>query len=318
MTFKSDFSAILKAAEQSKNGTYAKKEKDLTLWTPTWDAGKTSATATIRFLPETQEGKLPWAHYFFHNFQRMINGKKRFYNEKCLSTINPDDYESDPVNAYRKAVFDSMDKESAKKVCEGTQRQEKYLYNILVIKDELAPDNEGKVFKFAAGKTVHGMIMDKVKPEFVDEDTVTFNPFDLQEGANFKIRLYMKEKMPQWDKCEFSKQSAIVKSEAQAEQLQKMCHDIYADVTPDKFGDPQEMYKKLTWALGLDKKTSDAGKEATTSDDQADDQEPKDEGKFSFAKDDAEPVEPKKTAVKEHDSDDSESDDAYFKKLSEM
>lgn len=262
MAFKSDFSAILAAAETSKNGNYAKKEKDPTFWQPTWDEGKTSAVATIRFLPETQEGKLPWAHYYFHNFQRVINGKKRFYNEKCLSTINPDNYELDPVNAYRKAVFESMDKEAAKKVCDGTQRQERYIYNIVVIKNDLKPEDEGKVFKFSCPKSVHDMAMACIKPDpaFTDEDTVVFNPFDLEDGANFKVKMYMKDGFPKWDKCEFARQSSIIKSDKEAEALMAQAHDIYAEVSPDKFGTTEELYKKLTWALGKDKKTEDAGK----------------------------------------------------------
>ena len=76
--------------------------------------------------------------------------------------------------------------------------------NILVVPDPTHPENEGKVFLFRYGKKIFEMLKDRMQPQFADETPL--NPFDLWEGADFKIKVRKVDGYWNYDKSEFAGQ----------------------------------------------------------------------------------------------------------------
>jgi hypothetical protein len=79
--------------------------------------------------------------------------------------------------------------------------------NILVISDPSNPDNEGQIKLYKFGKKIFDKISEAMNPEFADESPV--NPFDMWEGANFKLKIRNVEGYRNYDKSEFAGKSAL-------------------------------------------------------------------------------------------------------------
>jgi hypothetical protein len=57
------------------------------------------------------------------------------------------------------------------------------------------------------GKKIFDKVYEKMHPEFPDE--VAFSPFDLWDGANFKLKIRRVDDYRNYDKSEFSDKSAL-------------------------------------------------------------------------------------------------------------
>jgi hypothetical protein len=76
--------------------------------------------------------------------------------------------------------------EAQKNIARDRKRQQKYISNVLVIEDHAKPENNGKVFLFKYGPKIHEKIQEAISPKFPDQKPI--NPFDMWEGADFKLR----------------------------------------------------------------------------------------------------------------------------------
>jgi hypothetical protein len=74
-----------------------------------------------------------------------------------------------------------------------------------VVSDPSNPENEGQIKLFKFGKKIFDKITEAMNPEFADETPV--NPFDLWEGANFKLKIRNVEGYRNYDKSEFADKS---------------------------------------------------------------------------------------------------------------
>lgn len=158
-------------------------------------------SAIIRFLPD-EEGTL-YKKYFSHWFTYVDNGgKKRWYTEKCATTIGGDC----PVCEKNKELFDSP-YESDKDIGRERKRKIHYVSNIEIIKDPAHEENEGKIKLFDFGPQVHGFYKlalfgkeetdaekaqrEKMGVDAPDQDL--FVPADFEAGRNFFYRSVMDE-----------------------------------------------------------------------------------------------------------------------------
>jgi hypothetical protein len=194
--------------------------------------------------------------------------------------------------------------ESDKEIVRKRKRRLSYVTNVLVIQDSKNPENEGKVFMFKFGQKIFEKIVDKIQPpvdekgKLIDPDDKPMNPFDLEEGGNFKLKIRKVEGYANFDKSEFEAPSVV----EDAETVMKQLHDINALTAESSFKDYQTLSTKLSTVLGGTAATN--AKSKGTTDDDADE-------KFIKAAKSAKPA-PQKAA---DDADDSDSDLAYFKKL---
>ena len=214
-------------------------------WKPTRDKAG-NGFAIIRFLPAPSGEEMPFVRIWDHGFQGPTG---LWYIENSLTTINQDD----PVSEYNSKLWNSgldSDKEIARK----QKRRLKYVANVYVVKDSGNPDNEGKVFMYQFGKKIFDKLNDLMNPQFEDEDPV--NPFDLWEGANFRLKIRQFEGYPNYDKSEFDGPSALSDDDAELERIYNQEHSLQELIDPKNFKSYAELKAKLYRVLALDEEPS--------------------------------------------------------------
>ena len=196
--------------------------------------------AVIRFLPAPKGEDLPWVRVWDHGFQ----GPGGWYIENSLTTLG----KKDPASEYNSKLWNSG-LESNKNIARKQKRRLSHFANILVVNDPSNPDNNGKVFLFKFGKKIFDKVNDLMNPEFDDETPV--NPFDLWEGANFKLRARQYEGFRNYDKSEFEKSSAIFDDDAELEKLWNQEYSLQEFLDPKNFKSYDELKERLERVLGL-------------------------------------------------------------------
>lgn len=227
-------------------------------WKPTRDKAG-NAFAIIRFLPGTDPSgeEPPFVRTWDHGFQGPTG---LWYIEKSLTTIGKDD----PVSEFNSKLWNSgieADKEQARK----QKRRLKYVSNIYVVKDSTNPENDGKVFLYEYGKKVYDKINDLMFPQYEDEEEV--NPFDLWEGANFRLKIRMFENYPNYDKSEFDSPSPLSDDEDELERIFNEQHSLKDLIDESNFKTYDELKAKLYRVLNL---SGDAPDSTRTAEDDVD------------------------------------------------
>ena len=209
-------------------------------WKPTRDKAG-NGFAVIRFLPAPQGEEMPFVRLWDHGFQGPTG---LWYIENSLTTLNQDD----PVSEFNSKLWNSgveSDKEQARK----QKRRLKYTANIYVVKDSGNPENEGKVFLYQFGKKIFDKLNDLMNPTFEDEDPV--NPFDLWEGANFRLKIRQFEGYPNYDKSEFDPAAPLSEDDAELERIWGEQHSLEEIVSEKNFKSYAELKTKLYRVLDL-------------------------------------------------------------------
>lgn len=255
--------------------------------------------ATIRFLPEKDENSLPFVHYFSHGFKGPTG---KWFIENCPTTLGKDC----PLCKKNGETW-ALNTDAAKTLVRERKRKLSYVANILVIDDPKNPDNNGKVFLLRFGKKIYDMIIEKIKPEFDDEQPI--NPFCPYTGANFRMKMHRVDRYPSYDKSSFAAPAALFDGDdAAIEKVLGQMHDLSDIVSADKFKSAEELERKLNSVLG--------GMSAQPQEeDEEFEQMAKEEPAAPISHPKARPV-PNLDAVKADDSEDSEM--AYFAKLAAM
>ena len=199
---RNDLDKLTKAIEDSTSPTSkeAGSKDDTRLWQPTVDKAG-NGMAVIRFLPAPAvdgDDALPWVRRFDHGFQ----GPGGWYIENSLTTLG----QKDPVSEYNTTLWNSGI-EANKEIARKQKRRLHYIANILVVSDPSNPSNEGEIKLFKFGKKIFDKITEAMNPEFADETPI--NPFDMWEGANFKLKIRNVEGYRNYDKSEFADKSAL-------------------------------------------------------------------------------------------------------------
>jgi hypothetical protein len=230
---------LVAAADKVGGAGQTQSYEDNRFWKPEVDKAG-NGFAVIRFLPAPSNEDMPWTRYWDHGFQ----GPGGWYIEKSLTSIG----QPDPVGEVNTKLWNSgldSDKEIARK----QKRRLHYVANVLIVSDPAHPENEGKVFLFQFGKKIFDKMMDVMQPQFQDEQPV--NPFDLWEGANFKLKIRNVEGYRNYDKSEFDKPSAVASGDD--EKLEEIYSKVYSlkDFTdPSKYKTYDELKAKLERVLG--------------------------------------------------------------------
>ena len=211
---------------------------DERLWKPELD--KTgNGYAVIRFLPSPDGEDIPWAKLYSHAFQ----GPGGWYIENSLTTTGG----KDPVSDYNRELWNSGN-EADKDTVRKQKRKLSYYSNIYVVKDQVNPQNEGKVFLFKFGKKIFDKVMESMQPEFEDETPI--NPFDFWQGANFKLKIVKKDGYWNYDKSEFDKVSPLLEDDDSLEALWKKEYSLTAVTAADQFKTYDVLEKRLKYVLG--------------------------------------------------------------------
>ena len=211
--------------------------KDERFWQPEVDK-MGNGFAVIRFLPAPAGEEVPWVRVWNHGFQ----GPGGWYIENSLTTIG----QQDPVSEMNSKLWNSgndKDKETVRQ----RKRRLNYISNIVVLKDPAHPENEGKVFLFKYGKKIWDKINEVMNPQFEDEKPV--NPFELWDGANFKLKIRKVEGYRNYDKSEFEGKAPLADSDEDMAAMWQGAHSLEAFLAPSNFKSYEELKKKLEKVL---------------------------------------------------------------------
>jgi hypothetical protein len=218
--------------------TEKKSYVDERLWKPQVDKAG-NGYAVIRFLPAPQGEELPWVRVWNNAFQGPTG---QWFIENSLTTLN----QKDPVSEYNTQLWNSG-VESDKEIARKQKRKLKYYSNIYVVSDPANPENEGKVFLYSYGKKIFDKLMEAMQPAFEDETPI--NPFDLWEGANFKLKIRKVDGYWNYDKSEFESTSPLKGSDTELESIYNGEHSLADFVAPSNFKSYDELKARLDAVL---------------------------------------------------------------------
>jgi hypothetical protein len=227
----------LSKLSQNPNQEGSNKDDDR-FWKPDVDKAG-NGYAVIRFLPAPTGEDVPFVRIWDHGFQ----GAGGWYIEKSLTTIG----QADPVSEYNSKLWNSG-VEANKAIVRAQKRRLSYYSNIFVVKDPTRPENEGKVFLYKYGKKIFDKLNEAMHPQFADD--VKINPFDLWEGANFKLKIRQVEGYRNYDKSEFDKPGPLFADDADLAKNITNIHSLQELVDIKHFKSYADLKAKLEKALG--------------------------------------------------------------------
>jgi len=248
------FDKLNQALSKLNTTTQSNSNDDDRFWKPSVDKAG-NGYAVIRFLPAPDGEDLPFIRIWDHGFQ----GPAGWYIENSLTTIG----EKDPVGEYNSKLWNSgndKDKEQARK----QKRRLTYISNIYVVSDPANPENEGKVFLYKYGKKIFDKINDLMNPQFPDDAPI--NPFDLWNGANFKLKIRQVEGYRNYDKSEFDAERPLA-GDDELEAIYKSEHKLQPFLDRSNFKSFAELEAKLNRVLGLTGTATTAAARATVDED---------------------------------------------------
>ena len=212
------------------------------LWKPEVDKAG-NGYAVIRFLPAPTGEELPWAQVWSHAFQ----GPGGWYIENSLTTLG----QNDPVGELNRVLWNSGI-DSDKDVARKQKRKLSYFSNILVVKDPLHPENEGRVFLYKYGKKIHDKLVEAMKPQFEDEEPI--NPFDSWKGADFKLKIVKQDGYWNYDRSEFASPSTLGDyDDSKLEEIYNQEYSLVEFTSPKNFKSYEDLEKRLNLVLGKGK-----------------------------------------------------------------
>lgn len=196
--------------------------------------------AVIRFLPAPPNEDLPFVKLYNHGFQ--VNG--RWFIENCLTTLG----EECAVCRANSELWNSG-VDSDKEIARTRKRKLSYYANVYIVSNPADPSLEGQVKIFRFGAKVFDKIKASMKPEFEDDPVI--DPFDLWNGANFRLRVKKVAGYPNYDDSVFESPSALLDGDDdKLEALWKTEHSLQELVSRDKFKSSEELEKRLNYVLG--------------------------------------------------------------------
>jgi hypothetical protein len=244
--FKFDWDGLKTKIETEEKNKKKGFEKDKRLWSP--DKKAESGLYIIRFLPDL-EGN-PFVKVYSHQFKYQIDGLTKWYIKPCANTFGYD--RECPVCKKNMEYYKSSFK-SDQELSKQRGRKLKYVANILVIKDPTTEENNGKVMIFEFGQKIYEKIARHMFPTPADQedpDFVAFIPFDLYEGADFKLKVKQQGDFPNYDESLFSPVKPLG-DDKRIEAVMKQTYLLSEFLDESKFPTKDAVIKELGTLLGL-------------------------------------------------------------------
>ena len=235
------FSKLTSQLEKlNEKKSYAKDDENY--WKPAVDKAG-NGFAVIRFLMAPKGEDVPFVQMFDHGFQGP-NGK--WYIENSLTTLG----QKDPVSELNSQLWNSTkdDDHPNRQQARKQKRRLSYIANVYVVKDPANPENEGKVFLYKFGKKIWDKIQAVMYPEFEGDEAV--NPFDLWEGANFRLKIRQVAGYRNYDQSQFDPKSPLLEDDAKLEAVWESEHSLQKIVDPSNFKSYDELKAHLDAVLG--------------------------------------------------------------------
>ena len=230
---------LLQQVQKDDSPTTEKKSYvDERLWKPQVDKSG-NGYAVLRFLPAIEGEEMPWVRVWNHAFQGPTG---QWYIENSLTTLN----KNDPVSEYNSQLWNSG-VESDKEIARKQKRKLQYFANVYIVEDTMNPENTGKVMLYRFGKKIFDKLMEAMQPEFADETPI--NPFDMWEGANFKLKIRKVDGYWNYDKSEFESPSQLKPTDEELEAIYKKEYSLAEFLAPSNFKSYDELKTRLDAVL---------------------------------------------------------------------
>jgi hypothetical protein len=207
-------------------------------------------SAIIRLLVDPNV--TPFIKMVQHNIKfKMPDGKFRWFIEDSPSTI---DLPCPASELYRE--LDSKGDEKSNELKSYIRRKTNYICNILVVKDPLNPENNGKVFLWQFSNTLKDKFLSKIKPKESDLDmgAKAINLFHPMDGASIllKIRKKAENKVYTYEDTEIlSPSEAFSTPEEAMKVIKEKTYSLNEFLKPEHFKSYEELTKKLKYTLNL-------------------------------------------------------------------
>lgn len=234
--------SVEKLTQEIQQLTQKNINQDERFWEATVDKAG-NGHAVLRFLPAPpQDGEdgLPWVRVWSHGFQ----GPGGWFINDCPTTIE----EKCPVCESNSVLWNSNIDANKKIVREQRKRRLRYIANVLIISDPAHPENDGKVKLFKFGKKIFDKIYEKMHPEFPDEKA--FSPFDLWDGATFKLKIRRVDGYQNYDKSAFDVQSPLSDDDAKLESIWKQQYSLKEFLNKQNFKSYDKLEARRLKVLG--------------------------------------------------------------------
>lgn len=288
------------SSEITKMNSGGFKEDDR-FWYPDTDKAG-NGFAIVRFLPAPEGEDTPFVRLWEHRFK----GPGGWYIENSLTTIG----QQDAIAEYNSELWYSTedDKSPARQQVRKQKRKLIYISNVYIVKDTMNPENEGKVKLFKYGKVIFDKLNAAMNPpESYGEEPM--NPFDLWEGANFKIKIRLKDEYRNYDDSVFGDIGPLDEDDEVMESIWKQCHSLQEQIAPDKFKSPEQLKAALERVLkkpasGIGKAVDDDAPFDTDEDEAPVSKSVKEAAPKKVAASKPKPAPAKKAVVEDDDDDD--------------
>lgn len=240
-----DMQEKLKKTESSSNENY----NDDRFWKLSKDQNRNGA-AIIRFIPD-KEGT-PYVKIYEHFFPYVVNGQKKMFVSPCPTTIGKPCPICEKNVEYWNSTF-----ESDKDIARQRKRRTIYISNIYIIKhkmydtDKKQGEDEGKVFLFRYGKQIFKKIYACIFPPKIDDldddsDVKAFVPFDLFEGADFKLISAKGDMFENYDTSSFKEPSPFLNgNEKEIAKVIEQTYNLNDFLKEEYYPTYEEIVKKL-------------------------------------------------------------------------
>lgn len=220
--------------------------KDDRYWNFETDASG-NGMAVIRFLPEPEGEEFPYVSYYEHAFKGDTTGK--WYIKRSLTSLGrgvPDPVALENTRLWETGV------EANQNIARKRKRHLKYVSNIYIVSDKKNPENEGKVMLWKYGPAIYKIIADAINPpeEFEEEP---LNPFDLWNGADFKLKAYVDSGsgFRKYDKSSFANPAPLLDGDDdKLEKVYNQLHSLEAEVAEDKYESFDDLKKWFDIVVG--------------------------------------------------------------------
>ena len=195
-----------------------------------------SGSAVLRFLPPLGDEEFPFVQLYNHAFEAPST---KWFIDLCPTTVG----KPCPVCVSNSALWNSSDKDLASL----RKRKMYYISNVLVVQDPEQPENEGKVFLFKYGAKIMNKLMDAITASFPGADSI--DPFDAEEGANFRLRIVSTGGFPDYGESCFDAPSPIGDANM-VDSILKQRRSLVAIIDPSQFKSYDELKRKFDQLLG--------------------------------------------------------------------
>lgn len=197
------FKAVLGTAQQTKEQAPKIKYKVEDVFKPVFKNGE--AEVVLRFLPSHPNEFKPFIENRSHMYEYEPG---KFFGCDCLEKYGV----ACPICDHNHKLYTcgKYSKEEASHLRLPAARR-RFVSNVYIVKNNNAPDTEGKVYRFEYGVQIMDMIRRAmtgyVDPE--DGEVEGYNPFDYKNGANFIYKGISGAKGPNIKDSKFGKRRPI-------------------------------------------------------------------------------------------------------------